>query len=279
MSEVPARRESLQVREGFGTVPRMPSRRAHAHELRLRRRRTARTARRFAGLALVVAVGLLTLLLTAFGSASAERTASVGAFPGEVSLAPAGPPEPQIVAAHGPLRLQLPVAQSRLTAIGYHPTDDGSLALEPVGRRGNQGLLGRLRDRILGTPERRLVWYQLGGRRGPATAVLNVGAPPGTDVYSPVDGTVIGITDVIVGGRKMGVRIDVQPVAAPATVVSVSRVRADASLAVGATVGAGTRKLGTLLDFSRVERQALARYTRDAGNHVAIAVRPAVSSL
>ena len=263
--------------EASGTVPRMPSRRAHAHDLRLRRRRTARRARRFAGLALVVAVALMTLLLTAFGSA--ERTAAVGAFPGEVSLAPAGPPEPDIVAARGPLRLQLPVAQSRLTAIGYHPADDGSLALEPVGRRGNQGLLGRLRERIVGTPENRLVWYQLGGRGGPATAVLNVGAPPGTDVYSPVDGTVIGITDVVVDGRRMGVRIDIQPLSAPASVVSVSRVRPDASLAVGASVGAGTRKLGTLLDFSRVERQALARYTRDAGNHVAIAVRPAVSSL
>ena len=263
----------------FATVLRMPSRRAHAHELRLRRRRTARTARRFAGITLVVAVAVATLLLTAFGSGSAERAASVGAFPIDVSLAPAGPPEPQIVAARGPLRLQLPVAQSRLTAIGYHPAGDGSLALEPVGRRGNQGLLGRLRERILGTPENRLVWYQLGGRGGPATAVLNVGAPPGTDIYSPVDGTVIGITDVIVDGRTMGVRIDIQPLSAPASVVSLSRLRPDASLAVGSSVSAGTRKLGTLLDFSRVERQALARYTRDAGNHVAIAVRPAVSPL
>ena len=33
----------------------------------------------------------------------------------------------------------------------------------------------------------------------------------------------------------------------------------------------------TLLDLSRVEQQALARYTKDAGNHVSIEVRPAAT--
>ena len=243
----------------------------------MRRRKIARRAHRFAGLALVSVVAVFTLALTAFGSPAATRVAS--SLPAGTDLAPAGPPEAQIVAARGELRLQLPVAQSRVTALGYHAADDGSLALEPVGRRGNEGLLGRLAERIFGAPDERLVWYQLGGGAGPATAVLNVGAAPGTDVYAPVDGTVIGITDVIVDGASRGVRIDIQPAAAPTTVVSVSRLRPDESLAVGATVAAGTRKLGTLLDFSDVEEQALAQYTQDAGNHVAVAVRPAASSL
>jgi len=43
---------------------------------------------------------------------------------------------------------------------------------------------------------------------------------------------------------------------------------------VGSSVASGTSKLGVLLDFSRVEEQALARYTQDAGNHVEIEVRP-----
>jgi hypothetical protein len=277
VSQARATQVSLHAQEASDTVQRMPPPRAPGHELRVRRRRGARRARRFAGLALVSAVAIFTLVLTAFGS-SAERVAG-STFPEYLNLAPAGPPEAQIVAARGELRLQLPIAQTRVTAIGYHAADDGSLALEPVGRRGNQGLLGRLAERIFGAPDDRLVWYQLPGGGGPATAVLNVGAAPGTDVYSPVDGTVIGITDVIVDGSKIGVRIDIQPAAAPTTVVSVSRLRPDASLAVGATVAAGTRKLGTVLDFSNVEQQALARYTQDAGNHVAVAVRPAASSL
>ena len=42
-------------------------------------------------------------------------------------------------------------------------------------------------------------------------------------------------------------------------------------------VSAATSKLGTVLDFSRVEQQALARYTQDAGNHVSIEVHPAAT--
>jgi hypothetical protein len=55
----------------------------------------------------------------------------------------------------------------------------------------------------------------------------------------------------------------------------VSRLRPDAKLTVGSSVSAGTDKLGTLLDLSRVEHQALAHYTQDAGNHVAIEVHEA----
>jgi hypothetical protein len=32
-----------------------------------------------------------------------------------------------------------------------------------------------------------------------------------------------------------------------------------------------------VIDFSKVEQQALARYTQDAGNHVAIEVHPAAT--
>jgi hypothetical protein len=46
---------------------------------------------------------------------------------------------------------------------------------------------------------------------------------------------------------------------------------------VGAAVAAARSKIGSVLDFSRYERQALARYTQDAGNHVTIEVHPAAT--
>jgi hypothetical protein len=107
--------------------------------------------------------------------------------------------------------------------------------------------------------------------------VLDVGAPTGTDVYSPVDGTVVGITPEVLNGRQRGVRIDLQPARAPSTVVSVSHLRADPALSVGSAVVASTSKIGTVIDFSRLERQALARYTQDAGNHVSIEVHEAAT--
>ena len=37
----------------------------------------------------------------------------------------------------------------------------------------------------------------------------------------------------------------------------------------------GATQVGAVVDLSGVERQALARYTNDAGDHVSIEIRPA----
>jgi hypothetical protein len=96
-------------------------------------------------------------------------------------------------------------------------------------------------------------------------------------VYSPVDGTIAGITDYVINGGRRGVRIDIRPLAAPALVVSITRLRPDPALTVGSSVAAGSNRLGTVLDLSAYERQALARYTRDAGNHVTVQVYSAAA--
>ena len=36
-------------------------------------------------------------------------------------------------------------------------------------------------------------------------------------------------------------------------------------------------KLGSVVDFTHAERQALARYTNDSGNHVVIEVHPSAT--
>jgi hypothetical protein len=249
--------------------------RASRPALRARqRRRAAHRARRFAGLGLLACALVATALLTAFGSgggAAAERVL----VPAK-RLLPTGPPTPQIVALQGAVRVQLPIAKSRVTAIGYHAAE-GVLPLDPIGRQGNQGLFHRLAHRLFGDADGGLVWYQLPGGQGSPTGALDVGAAPGTDVFSPVDGTVVGLTDYVVNNRTLGVRVDIQPASAPSVVVSITRLRADPALSVGSSVAAATSKLGTVLDFSGVERQALARWTRDAGNHVSLEVRPAAA--
>jgi hypothetical protein len=241
-------------------------------------RRAAARARsaRIAALVLAAAALLITLLLTAFGSGSTRALEATAPAPA-TRLLPAGPPRPQVVAVRGSLRIQMPVAQSRVTAVGYHATSGGVLALSPVGRQANAGLLARIARRLLGTGGSGLSYYLLGGKDGPATAVLNVGAPPGTDVYAPVDGTVVGITDYVISGRKRGARIDIQPSGAASIVVSLTHLRPDPALSVGSMVSAASSKIGTLLDLADVERQALARYTNDAGNHVAVEVHPAAT--
>jgi hypothetical protein len=231
---------------------------------------------RFAGLTVVATILVVTLLLTAFGAGPAPQVAETLAAP-VPAVGASGIPLPQIVATHGPLRLQMPVAQEQVTAVGYHGAGEGALRLQPLGKRGNQGLFGRLRDRIFGAEAETLLWYQLDGGRGPATSSLAVGAAPDTDVFSPVDGTVVGIADLVIDRQRRGVRVDIQPYGTPSLVVSVSRLRPDDALTVGSTVVAAKTRIGAVLDLARIERQALARYTQDAGNHVSIEVRPAAT--
>ena len=85
------------------------------------------------------------------------------------------------------------------------------------------------------------------------------------------------MTPYVIDGRAYGARIDIQPARAPSVVVSLTHVSAPRSLSVGATVTAAQTRLGAVIDLSGVEQQSLARYTNDAGNHVAIEVHPAAA--
>jgi hypothetical protein len=250
-----------------------PSRRVPAARSHLRRKPAHHRARRLGALTVVIGVLVGTLLVTAFGQ-SATREPS-NALPGPASrLLPLGPPTPLTVALHSGLRIQLPIAESRVTAIGYHSSDDGALPLRALGRQGNAGALSRLAHKIFGGGGGGFVYYQLSGGE---TAVLDVGAVPGTAVYAPVDGTIVGISDYILNGRVYGSRIDVQPSAAPSLVVSLTHLMPNPALSVGSMIAASNTKLGRVLDLSGVEKQALAKYTQDAGNHVSIELRPAAT--
>jgi hypothetical protein len=217
---------------------------------------------------------VLVLVVSAFVT-NAPATAQVERASATRVLA--GRPKPQVVASVGQLHLYVPVAQNVLTAVGYHAGREGALDLEPLGRQGNEGLLSRLWHRVVGSSRDDLVWYQLGGSAGPSTSALDVGAPAGTDVYAPVDGAVVAISDFVLENRTYGARIDIRPSNAPSLVVSLTQVRPDPALVVGSPLAAGTSKVGTVVDLSTVERQALARYTRDAGNNVSLEVHPAAT--
>ena len=223
---------------------------------------------------IVAVLALVTLILTAFGSSSPDGRETTATPP---PVATGVPPEPEILATVSNLRLKLPIAAEAVTAIGFHGAGGGAMTLAPVGRQANEGLLARLWRRIAGSAQDGPTWYQLEG--GPGTDVLDVGAAPGTDVYSPVDGTVVSISDLVLDGKKFGSRIDVRPSASPSLIVTLSHLEPDPSLAVGSPVLASSSKLGTIVDVAVVERQALAKRARARGNNVSLEVHPAAGSL
>jgi hypothetical protein len=218
-------------------------------------------------------LGLVTLLLTAFGSSAPQPSQAATA-----AVLPSGRPEPEAIATVSNLRIQLPVAEEAVTAIGFHASSTGARELTPLGRQVNEGLLARLWRSIAGAEKSGPVWYQLGADGG-GTEVLDVGAGAGTDVYSPVDGSVAAISDQIVDGRPIGSRIDIRPSSAPSVIVSLTNLRPDPSLTVGIAVAASSSKLGTIADVAAVEDQSLADVTNDEGNNVAIEVHASPSTL
>ena len=254
----------------------MPSPRPHGRRrVEHREARAARKARRFALLVLLATVFVVSLALTAFGGGKSRAPVAFDA----AAFTPQRPavqtrPYPEILAVRGPVRLQMPVSQKSVTAIGYHRADDGALVLAPGGRQGNEGVVQRVLHAVFGGSAASPLWYQLGGG---GTSALDVGAPAGANVYAPVDGTVVAIKPFVVGGRRFGSEIDIAPQNAPSMIVSLTQLRVDPSLNVGSTVVSGARKLGTVVDLSEVEHEALARYTNDAGNHVTVELRPASS--
>jgi hypothetical protein len=254
----------------------MASPRAYSGPLRERSsRRRRRAARRwtivglFAGTALVV-----TVLLAAFSS----PTASQACVSSDPALLDTGRPELKTIATQGGvLNIKLPVSCLSITAIGYHGASQSALPLEPVGRQANAGIFARILHRLTGNEPAAVTYHQLDGGSGPRTGALDVGAPAGTAVYSPVNGTVVSIRDFVLDGRRYGHRIDIVPNESPSVVVSIRRLRADRALTVGSPVTEGTSKIGIVMDLSKAEEQALAEVTHDPGNHVTIEVRPAAN--
>jgi hypothetical protein len=243
----------------------------HAARLRARRRRAQARARWLTLGGLVGILAVVILALTAFGTPGDRSPSVASVSPVPVTSAP---PETQVLTTVGNLRVLSPIAQGGLTAVGFHGSDDDALVLQPVGPQANEGLLARLWHRITGSSRNGRAWYQL---ESGALRTLDAGAVAGTDVYSPVDGTVVAIRDQRLSGRVVGAEIELRPTAAPSLVVAIENVRPDRALTVGANVAAGSSKLGRVADIARYERQALARYAADRGNNVSIQVFPSAS--
>jgi hypothetical protein len=248
-----------------------------AYRRTARRAARARQARRRA-LLLAVAVGVVVILAVAAFRPDGRPTIGATSPASATRLLPPPPPAGVPIALYGRLRVASPVNESVVTAVGYHGAGEGTLPFEPVGRQANVGIATRVFHRIFGGGSSSgVVYYQLGGGQGPSTGALDVGAAPGTDVYAPTDGRVVGLRDYILNGEKYGSVIDIEPVGEPSVVLSVSHVQADPALTVGSTIIASTSRIGRVVDLSGAERLALARYTRDAGNYVELVLHPAGS--
>jgi hypothetical protein len=229
----------------------LASRRARRRVIDRRRRRR----RAVMSLVVPVSLALLVVAVLLVGSGGDRRETPV-ATPAP-ALGPGGTPPDLVIARAGQIQLKLPVDRARVTAIAYHALDDPrAMELEPTGPIEHHD-----------SPR--------GDRPGPARAGLDVGAPAGTMVYSPVDGIVVAVGRYVIRGRAVGLQIGIEPLAATGVLVMVTHVEPHPGTPVprvGEAVQAGRTPLGQVPDLSAIVDQEISRFTADAGNHVAISV-------
>jgi hypothetical protein len=223
---------------------------------------------------LVILALVAILTAVAVDRLSTETPAPAVALPEPTDhLLPGSAPEPQILALHGSLRLFLPVAPDRVTAIGYRGSGENALPLEPFGTLANPGILVRLKNAIFGGgAEQPVRYFLIEGGAGPQTGGVDIGAPVGTNVYAPVDGTILAINPVVISGERFGHRVDIQPATAPDLVVTVTNIEVASPIAVGQRVTASRDLVGRTVDVSQVQTAALAQFTQDKGQHVHVEV-------
>jgi len=208
--------------------------------------------------------------------AETDTSAATGATSAVSTAAPieqTGPPTPQTLAqtvvdqGSTGLRLQLPIRREAVTGIGFGPRHQrGVIELEPTGTRANTSWLRRTTQRFLSTaPAGDLRWYRLDEG---ASSMVTVGALPGTEVYAPIDGKVLTISDYVIDGELRGVLVQLQPVGDGSTVVVLRNLDPAADLAVGQTVSQSVTRLGTVRDMEGAVDAPLADYTHDTGSGI-----------
>jgi hypothetical protein len=222
-----------------------------------RRRRELRRDRRAivsAAIPVVIVAVLAVVLGLSGGGATTEASGPLASPVPAPELGTGARPPEIVIARADAVEIHVPVDPERVTAAAFHPVNDpsgvelqrsGPLDIHQAGR---------------------------GGRAGPETAGLDVGAPAGTAVYAPVDGTIASVSDYLVSGKIEGYEVTIMPSAASSgLLLRLTHLEEPASgerPSVGTPVRAGVTPLGRVRDFSGVAEQELAQFTSDDGNHV-----------
>jgi len=226
------------------------------HQRRQRNRRALVTA----GMTAIGVAVIVVVLFWATGGTSSPSSAATST-PG--SPVPVNTPPQQELLAQAPLvSIGLPINANAVTAIVFRSIPDpAAIELTPTGtlHRYDEGASGSALPDL----------------------ELDVGAPAGTVVYSPVDGQIIGVYDNIIQGQVQGYRVLIAPQGAPGVAVSITHLVAHPGTAapqVGQAVISGVTPIGQVIDLSGVETQNISQFSGDAGNHVAIELQRMANS-
>ncbi len=251
------------------------------HRLERRRRRNKR-------IALGLAAGVLVVGVLAGGAAWGHRLTGdspVGFVPTRSSenknlpvvkpTAPVAEPTPYF-AQHGSVKLRLPVAVNDLTEVGFHqaayryavklstklPDADSAKAKKEGGTGRDKASQAESADAwLIGNVLR--MWRS---RPGKPNTAADVGAKAGTQVVSPVDGTVLLVKQYDLYGKDADYELHIRPDDGPTLDLVMIHIE-DPVVKAGDRVSAGITPLGKIRKLSDRIKHQLAHYTGEAGNH------------
>lgn len=208
--------------------------------------------------AVLVAVVIAAIVLAFYdggsGGGAAVPSGQVASPVPPSAVADAPAPQRVVLARAGQVEVVLPVAEKQVTAVLFHSVaEPGAINMAPASA----------------VPHN--VASDEGGAAG--TSGVDIGAPAGSTVYSPVDGVITAVIPHRINGRPEGLEIVITPAGVPDAAVRVNHIEPGPDgivPRVGTAVGAGRTVLGRVRDLSRVARFDIARYTNDAGNNVQV---------
>ena len=251
-----------------------------------RMRRRARYRRRrspYPVLTLIVAalgLGVIAWMLTwdAPAPPSAEATPIVASV-----AEPDRDPTPRF-AGVGSIDLYLPIDPLAITALAFHqasgdraqsmtalvPDVPDPAAVDPEALAAQMAEAADSGDVWGGVCLR--LWRS--GRGGEPDTAADVGAAPGTDVFSPVTGTIIEVRPYLLYEKHDDIEIHIRPDGAEDLDVVLIHVT-DASVAVGDRVVGGVTRIAAVRQMSGLIELQLAGYTGDGGYHVHMQVNRA----
>ncbi len=259
------------------------------------RRRAARRRSRIVGATVViVALGALavgwqfTSGQRASGSTVAEAVSAEdrpGAPGGAVVRAanPAPAPTPYF-ASYKKLKLRLPVAVADLTEVGFHQAsyayarhldthlseaDNGDAKKARSTKRDLTAQSSAADAELVG--EALVMWRS---RPGKPDSAADVGADPGSDVFSPVDGTVVKVKEFDLYGKYPDYEIHIQPAGYPGLDLVLIHVD-DLSCAPGDRVAAGVTRIAAVRKLDKRVRPQLRSYTDNGGHHTHLQINDA----
>lgn len=248
-----------------------------------RLKRSRRAARLQASLVVLVVVAALIVGWQISRPSQAEPLSDTAmptpSAPEQVAVAVADRSDPTpFFGSYRSLHLYLPVSPDALTEIGYHQAsgtaalnmtsllpDADMVAAEENQGTGRQDAAGKEAGPTVLAGEVLRMWRS--NRSGPPDTAIDVGAPPGTPVYAPVTGEVIGVRAYRLYDKYDDYEIHIQPTGWPEVDVVMIHVE-NVSVEVGDhVIGGVTSVAGVRLLSDRVTHQ-ISAFTKDGGDHV-----------